>query len=386
MGDAVTAGMADPGWGRGDWRLEIPEARRRPIRTWLWSIAGMTFLVLVVGGITRLTQSGLSIVDWDPIMGVIPPLGDAQWQEAFDRYRQFPEYQQLRRGMSLEEFKFIFFWEYLHRVVARAIGLVFTVPFLVFWLRGYFNRALAGRALVLFGLGAAQGLMGWLMVASGLVDRPSVSHYRLAAHLSLAFVIFGYAVWLARDLALAPARPRATPATRRLLGRGLAVVGVLFTLQVVWGAFVAGLKAGLYHNTFPLMEGRLVPPTLLFLDPAVINFVQNPIAVQWVHRVLGTALALATLVLFLRVLRARVDTASRRLNATFLGLMAGQYALGVLTLLFFVPVTLGVAHQAMAMVIFGVWVLWVHHARHLEVPVTGPAGPGRAASRAAVPV
>ncbi|NIP80987.1 MAG: heme A synthase, partial [Gemmatimonadetes bacterium] len=295
---------------------------------------------LIVGGITRLTQSGLSIVDWDPFVGVIPPLTDADWQEVFDRYRQFPEYQQLRQGMTLDEFKVIFFWEYLHRLLARTIGLVFLVPFVFFWLRGYFNRPLALRAVALFGLGAAQGVMGWLMVASGLVDRPSVSHYRLAAHLSLAFLIFGFAVWLAAELRTPDRRAVLAEDARRLLGHGLAVVGALFALQVVWGAFVAGLKAGRYHNTFPLMEGRLVPPTLFWLDPAVLNFVQNPVAVQWVHRVLGTVLAAAVLAFFVRVARSVDDPGSRRLNAVFLGLTVAQYLLGVLTLVYFVPVSL----------------------------------------------
>jgi heme a synthase len=380
MTQTTTSGTTSlPAGAARDWRLEIAEPRRRPIRAWLWSIAGMTFLVLIVGGITRLTQSGLSIVDWDPIMGVIPPLNEAQWQDAFDRYRQFPEYQQLRRGMSLEEFQFIFFWEWFHRVVARAIGVVFLVPFVFFWIRGYFNRAVAGRALALFALGAAQGVMGWAMVASGLVDRPSVSHFRLAAHLSLAFVIFGYAVWLARDLAVGLDRAVVERGARTLMGRGLAAVGVLFALQVVWGAFVAGLKAGLYHNTFPLMEGRLVPPTLLFMDPPLVNFVQNPIAVQWMHRVLGTILALAILAFSWRVLRAGVDAASRRLNATLLALMALQYLLGVLTLVYFVPVTLGVIHQAMAMVMFGVWIWWFHHVRHgVATPEAARDRPGAA--------
>jgi heme a synthase len=359
-----------------DWRLEIPESERQPLRVWLWSIAAMTFVVLIVGGITRLTQSGLSIVDWQPIMGVIPPLDAAQWQEAFDRYRQFPEYQQLRRGMTMAEFQFIFFWEYLHRVVARLIGLVFLIPFLYFWIRGYLTRPLMGRTLILFAMGAGQGVLGWVMVASGLVDRPSVSHYKLAAHLSLAFIIFGYAVWLARELKVGLDRTPAARATRAMMTRGLAVVGVLLALQVVWGGFVAGLKAGLYHNTFPLMEGRLVPPTLLFLDPAIVNFVQNPIAVQWVHRVLGTVLALAVLGLFFQVLRSRVDTMSRRLNVTMLVLMAVQYLLGVLTLIYFVPVTLGVIHQGMAMVIFGVWVWWLHHVRNMA-----PAAVADAADR-----
>jgi heme a synthase len=302
---------------------------------------------------------------------VMPPLNEAQWQEAFDRYRQYPEYQQLRRGMSMEEFQFIFFWEWFHRVVARAIGVVFLVPFVFFWIRGYFNRAVAVRALVLFGLGAAQGVMGWLMVSSGLVDRPSVSHFRLAAHLSLAFVIFGYAVWLARELKLGTKRTVVSSAARRLMGRGLAAIGVLFALQVVWGAFVAGLKGGLFHNTFPLMEGRLVPPSLFFLDPPMLNFVQNPIAVQWVHRVLGTLLGVAVLLFFFQVLRAGVDAVSRRLNATLLALMAVQYVLGVLTLIYFVPVTLGVMHQGMAMILFGVWVGWTHHVRNLTVARDG---------------
>ena len=321
----------------------------------------MTFGVLVVGGITRLTLSGLSIVDWHPVMGVIPPLGEAQWQETFDRYRQFPEYQTWRRGMSLEEFKFIFFWEYLHRLLARTIGIVFLLPFLYFWARGYFNRPLLRRALVLFGLGAAQGLMGWLMVMSGLVDRPSVSHYRLAAHLSLAFLIFGWAVWLARSLRTAPAAVVAA-GERRLLLRSIGVVGGLLAVQIVWGAFVAGLKAGKYYPTFPLMGGRLVPAELLFLDGFLENFVANPIAVQWTHRVLGTVLLLAAIGAFAAVRRRVAEATSRAYAGAFLALIVAQYLLGIATLLFFVPVSLGVAHQAMAMVVFGVWLAWLHHA------------------------
>jgi heme a synthase len=365
-----------------DWRLEIPEARRRRLRAWLWAIAAMTFLVLVVGGITRLTQSGLSIVEWKPIVGVVPPLTEAQWHEAFERYRQSPEYRQIRAGMALSEFKFIYFWEYVHRLAARLIGVVFLVPFVVFWARGYFNRPLARRALALFALGGLQGLIGWLMVASGLVDRPSVSHYRLALHLSVAFVIFGASVWLARDLRLGADRPAVTPAARTLMVRGLALVGVLLALQVVWGALVAGLKAGKVHNTFPLMGGHWVPEDLLWLDPAIVNVVENPIAVQWTHRVLGTVLLAAVLALFVVVSRRVGDPVSRRLNLALATTMAAQYGLGILTLVYYVPVSLGVAHQAMAMVIAGVWVAWLHHARHLAAPerderraAAGRAGP-----------
>jgi heme a synthase len=362
-----------------DWRLAIAEQRRRPLRIWLWTIAAFTFLVLVIGGITRLTQSGLSIVDWQPLMGVIPPMSEAQWQETFDQYRQYPEYQQLRRGMTLDEFKFIFFWEYLHRLVARLIGVVFLVPFVYFWARGYFNPPLLRRALLLFALGASQGVMGWLMVRSGLVDRPSVSHYRLAAHLSLAFIIFGYAVWLARDLALRVSPPRAFAHARTLLLRGLALVGAVLAVQIVWGAFVAGLKAGFMYNTFPLMVDRLVPAGLLGFEPALLNFVQNPLTVQWLHRVIGTVLLIVTLGFFLRVQRADVDALSRRLNAAFAGMMAGQYLLGVATLLLAVPVALGVMHQAAAMLIFGVWLIWLHHARQLE-PHSDAVTPGRPAA------
>jgi heme a synthase len=364
-----------------DWRLQIPEPRRRALRIWLWSIAGMTFAVLIVGGITRLTQSGLSMVDWQPVMGVIPPLGEAQWQAAFDQYRQFPEYQQLRQGMTLSEFKFIFFWEYFHRLLARTIGLVFLVPFVFFWVRGYLSRPLVRRGLLLFGLGAAQGLMGWLMVKSGLVDRPSVSHYRLAAHLSLAFIIFGFAVWLARELRIGVARAALRPDARRTMLRGLALVGGLLALQIVWGAFVAGLKAGYYYNTFPLMGGRLVPEHLLWLEPAFRNFVENPIAVQWAHRVLGTVLGLVAAGFFVQVARGGADAASRRFNAALFALIVVQYALGVLTLIHHVPVSLGVAHQAMAMVIAGVWIAWLHHLRNAGragAPADGSPAPALA--------
>jgi cytochrome c oxidase assembly protein subunit 15 len=348
-----------------DWRLEISEERRRPIRAWLWSIAAMTLAVLVVGGITRLTLSGLSIVDWDPLMGMIPPLSDAQWQDAFDAYKQFPDYD-WRTGMSLAEFKFIFFWEYLHRLLARLIGFVFLVPFLWFAARGYFNRQLMLRALVLFGLGAMQGVMGWFMVMSGLVDRPSVSHYRLAAHLSLAFIIFGYALWLARDLCTETVRTEVDARSKRFMMRGLALVGTLLCVQIVWGAFVAGLRAGKFYPTFPLMGGRLVPAELLDLDPLARNFLVNPIAVQWAHRMMGTMLLAVTVVFVVRVLRdAAADMHSRRLGTVLLALVSLQYLLGIATLLYLVPVSLGVIHQATALVVSGAWLWWLHHVRNL---------------------
>lgn len=350
-----------------DWRLVIPEERRRHLRVWLLTGAALTFLILVIGGITRLTQSGLSIVDWQPVLGVVPPLNEAQWQDAFDRYRQFPEYQQLRRGMSLAEFKLIYFWEYLHRMVARGIGLVFLLPFAVFWMRGYFTPQLLRRVLLLFALGALQGFVGWFMVRSGLVDRPHVSHFRLAIHLSIAFAIFGLCLWYAADLRTRLVSEPIARGARRLILRGLSLLGALLALQIFYGALVAGLKAGLFFNTFPLMGGRLIPPNVLGLEPPLLNLVENPVTVQWLHRLLGTVLGIAAVAFFLRVRSAGVDGTSRTLNSALLSLVVVQYLLGVLTLLHHVPVGLGVAHQAMAMVLFGVWLSWLHHARTLRV-------------------
>ena len=348
-----------------DWRLQIPEPKRRHLRLWLWAVAAMTLGVLIVGGITRLTHSGLSMVEWDPLFGIIPPLNDAQWHEVFDRYRQFPEYQQLRQGMTLAEFKFIFFWEYIHRVIARTIGIVFAVPLGFFAVRGYLNRPLALRAIALFALGGMQGVMGWLMVASGLVDRPSVSHYRLAAHLSLAFLIFGYAVWLAREMRVKENPPSVNGRALQRMKRGLVMVGWLLALQIIWGAFVAGLKAGFLANTFPLMGGRLIPAQLLDLSPVFSNFFENQVTVQWMHRVIGTVLGVAVIVVALQTLNAELDRKSRRWAVTLLVTVLLQYLLGVLTLVNAVPVALGVSHQAMAMVLFGIWVMAVHHARQL---------------------
>ena len=351
------AGASEP-----DWRLRLPELHRRRLRLWFRSIAAITFAVVVIGGMTRLTHSGLSIVDWRPVMGIVPPLNDAQWREAFDRYRQFPEYRQLRRGMTLGEFKNIFFWEYLHRLAARAIGAVFLIPLVFFWRAGYLTRPLAVRAFALFDLGAMQGIVGWLMVKSGLVDRPSVSHYRLALHLGLAITILGFAVWLARDLAIRPGSAGSKSSAGRTNRRGLGIVGGLLAAQIVWGAFVAGMKAGWFFGTFPLMMGQFVPPGWMALDPPLLNIVQNPATVQWVHRLLGTILLIAAMAIFLHVRRAAQDRATRRLNAVLLLLIASQYVLGVLTLVYFVPVPLAAAHQALALVIVAVWVTSMHHA------------------------
>jgi heme a synthase len=348
-----------------DWRRVLPERRRRFVRAWYWVIAALTFCVLIVGGATRLTHSGLSMVEWQPILGIIPPITSEQWEYRFQQYKQFPEYQKLRQGMTMGEFQLIYYWEYLHRLLARAIGVVFLLPFLFFLLKRWLTKPLVLRSLALFGLGAMQGVMGWLMVASGLVDRPSVSHYRLAAHLSLAFLIFGYAVWLARELDDTDT-PMVPTTTKLPLKRGLAIVGGLLALQILWGAFVAGLKAGSFANTFPLMGGRLLPTTLWDRSPALLNIVENPVTVQWLHRVIGTVLGLAIIAFVGWVLQAPLDRTTRRLALALLLLTTVQYVLGVFTLLNAVPVLLGVTHQAMAMILFATWLIMLHHSRQLR--------------------
>ena len=340
------------------WRDPLSPARRRHLRVWFAAGATLTFLIVVVGGITRLTQSGLSIVDWNPVMGAIPPLGEGEWAAAFERYQQFPEYRQLRPDMSLAEFKFIFFWEYTHRLLARLIGIVFLVPFAVFAARGYFRGPLLRRVLLLFVLGGLQGFVGWFMVRSGLVDDPRVSHYRLALHLAMALSILALCTWLYLET-----REPAGPAVATGPRRWVYALGALLGAQIAYGAFVAGLDAGLGFNTFPLMGGRWFPHGGLSLDPVWRNAVANPWTVQWVHRVLGTVLLIAALAAWLRLRRGSVDARSRRLAGAFLALLAVQFTLGIATLLLSVPVSLGVLHQATAVVVFAVWLTWLHHVR-----------------------
>lgn len=340
----------------------IGDAQKRRLQLWFAAIAATTLLVLVVGGVTRLTHSGLSIVEWRPVVGIVPPLSEAEWLESFDCYQQFPEYRQVRSNMTLGEYKDIYFWEYLHRLLARAIGLVFLVPFAFFYFSGALTPTLLRRSIALFALGGLQGVVGWLMVQSGLIDRPSVSHYRLAIHLSLALAIFGMCVWLIRDLAVTGARTALAAPARVRMRRALITLGCLLALQIVWGAFVAGLKAGLGFNTFPLMDGSLLP----YWTTGVLDFVQQPAAVQWTHRFLGTVVLATAIAVDLRARRLRLDRTSIRFSDALLAAVAAQYTLGVLTLLYIVPISLAVAHQATAMAIVGVWVAAFHHVQHLE--------------------
>lgn len=324
------------------------------IQWWLGLVLGMILLMVAVGGITRLTESGLSMVTWEPILGTVPPLNNEQWDYRFEQYKQYPEFQQLRPDMTLHEFKVIFFWEYLHRLLGRLLGLVYAVPLAWFWLRGKIPTRLAWPLIIGLGLGGAQGVMGWYMVSSGLVDNPYVSHYRLAAHLGLAFLLFAYLLWiLLTTLRAAHAEEPASPAARRW-AQGLSV---LLVAQIVWGAFVAGLNAGYLYNTFPKMQGQWLPPYWDMLSPVWINLIDNPATVQFIHRLLGTLLVLGTALVWVVLRRdPSIDGRKRSALHLFVLLMLAQFWVGVFTLVLMVPLVLGVLHQVMACLLLGAMV------------------------------
>jgi cytochrome c oxidase assembly protein subunit 15 len=318
----------------------MPASASRPVAIWLLTGCLLIAAMVTVGGVTRLTGSGLSITEWNVLMGALPPQNQADWLELFRKYQASPQFQLLNPHFALADFQKIFWWEYLHRLIARLMGVVFLVPFAWFLLRGHIDRALRNRVALIFALGALQGVLGWAMVASGLVDRPAVSHYRLAAHLLTALVTFAVTLWVALGL-LAPARRPAMPEAIRWQAR---VLAALFFLQVMYGAFVAGLKAGFIYNTFPLMGNALVPRGLVVLSPAWINLTENPVTVQFIHRLLGWALALLGAWLWFTL---RVHGMRGPANL-LLAALATQFTLGILTILNLPgsPVFWGAVHQA----------------------------------------
>ena len=328
------------------------------VRMWLFVLAALVFLMVAVGGATRLTDSGLSITEWKPVVGIVPPLNEADWQDAFAKYRQTPEYLTVNRGMSLEAFKVIFWWEWGHRFLGRLIGMAFVVPFSWFLWRGQIPRGLAPKLTVVFALGALQGAIGWYMVQSGLVARVDVSQYRLALHLGVAVLIFGLLLWMALDLGERKGRLRtAAGMSRRAAAGGL--LGLIF-IQIVLGAFVAGLKAGLSHNTWPLMDGSLVPNGLGAMSPWYLNLFENAMTVQFNHRVAAYAVGIVALAHVMTVFRSTLP-AGVRVSAGVLGVaIMMQIGLGIWTLLAAVPVALGLAHQAGAIVVFALSV-WHFH-------------------------
>ena len=341
---------------------ERPNASTRALVAWLAICCLLVFAMVVVGGVTRLTHSGLSITEWQPIVGTIPPLSDADWNEAFAKYRLTPEFREVNHAMTLPEFKRIFWWEYFHRLLGRFIGVAFLLPYLWFLARGRIPRSFRWPLAGIFALGALQGALGWFMVQSGLVDDPRVSQFRLTAHLGLAFAIFGAMLWVALSLAF-PTRvdPRAAPGARPLRRFAIAVAALVFTM-VLSGGLVAGIRAGFAYNTFPLMHGRIVPPEILMLEPWWKNFFWNMATVQFDHRLLAWMLALVVPLFAWRVFRAAPPRA-RAAAAALVAMLALQLALGIATLVNVVPLPLAALHQAGAVAVFGLALAAAHALR-----------------------
>ncbi|MCO5159511.1 MAG: COX15/CtaA family protein [Mesorhizobium sp.] len=338
---------------------------RRAVRIWLYLVLLVLFALFLVGGATRLTDSGLSITEWKPIHGVIPPLSDADWQEELEKYRQIPEYQQINKGMSLDEFKTIFWWEWAHRLLARGVGVVMALPLAFFWLTERLESHLKPKLLGLLALGGFQGFVGWWMVSSGLSERVDVSQYRLATHLTLACIIFAAVMWVARGLAPHSEVP-AGQGTRRFAG----MMALLVLFQIYLGALVAGLDAGMAYNTWPLMDGSVVPGDLLVQQPWWINLFENPKTVQFVHR-LGAYVVLAAAIWHaFSALRAEPGTTHARRAVVLLGLILIQATLGITALVLIVPFSWALVHHGFAIILLA---FAVAHWRGTVGPYPAPA-------------
>jgi cytochrome c oxidase assembly protein subunit 15 len=336
----------------------LVNSSQKSIAVWLLICCISVFAMVVLGGVTRLTQSGLSMVNWQPIMGVVPPLTETEWQDAFREYQRFPEYQKINQDMTLAEFKPIFWFEYAHRILGRAIGLIFLIPFLFFWFAQRIPRPLLPKLIGVFCLGGLQGLLGWYMVKSGLVSEPHVSPYRLTAHLALAVLIYGYMLWLVLGLITGGKHKRSwsvDPPWRLSV-----FVTVLVGVIIISGGFVAGTKAGFAFNTFPTMNGDWVPQGIWALQPAWRNLFENLATVQFTHRVIALALAVLVAVLWLSVLLTSVSPQVRLATHGLLAMLVMQITLGVTTLINTVPVSLAAMHQGGGLLVLTT-ALWVTH-------------------------
>ena len=349
------------------------QSRRRAIRLWLLAVAGLMVVTLLVGGATRLTESGLSIVEWKPVTGIMPPLDEAAWQAEFDKYQAIPQYRELNPGMSLDEFKTIYWWEWTHRLLARVVGAAFLLPFLWFLWQGSVEPGLRRRLWTIFGLGAALGAVGWWMVSSGLADRVSVSQYRLAFHLTLACGIFAAILWTAQGLL--PHAPQAAPLRLR---KSAFLILILVLGQIYLGAIVAGMRAGLVFNTWPLIDGTLVPNAsrLFFEEPLWRNFFENALTVQFTHRMVAYGLWMAAIAHAIHAARTVRGGAVLTGALTLAAAVTLQAALGITTLLYQAPIALSLLHQAMAIVVLTIAVV---HAERLAARTVSAQVPAHAA-------
>jgi heme a synthase len=328
----------------------------RSIGFWLLGVCLMIFVMVILGGVTRLTESGLSMVEWKPVAGFLPPMSEEAWQRAFKMYKNSPEFIRVNFWMTLADFKTIYWMEFSHRVWGRAIGIAFLLPFIYFMARRRVDGRLVPKLVIAFILGGGQGVLGWYMVKSGLIDRPDVSQYRLAAHLGLAIIIYLYLLWLALGQFFPRARYSAIPATSALRLHAAIIMGWAF-LTSMWGAFVAGLDAGHIYNSFPLMGESLVPGNMFSLDPWAVNFFENAATVQFTHRVLAITLLLIVIAFLIHAMRApafnRIRSASILLAVTAIC----QAGLGIATLFSEVQIEIAATHQAGALLLltFSIW-------------------------------
>ncbi len=347
--------------------LSAVDAHDRRVAYWLFVCCGLVFAMVILGGFTRLTGSGLSMAEWRPIMGTLPPLTPEEWQRVFEIYRQTPEYQQVNAGMDVEGFKGIFWLEYLHRLLGRLIGIAYFVPLVVFAVRGWIAPRELPWYIFLLALGGTQAVIGMLMVASGQVDAPAVSQYKLALHLGAAFLVYALMLWTALNL-LRP-KPADTSGagtdSHPWFGRAAAVLG-LVSVTVLSGAFVAGLKAGKIYNTFPLMGDSWIAPGAMSLEPAWRNFFDNPVMAQFDHRVLALTTLVAVVALWFGLKSREVSRRASIANHALLGVVILQVSLGILTLLTHVSIPLAAAHQATGLVLVTAALLLTHSLKHPE--------------------
>lgn len=316
---------------------------KKSIIIWLLSGCFLIFLMVVLGGITRLTGSGLSITEWNLVMGAVPPTNDAQWQEAFDKYKQIPQYQKLNYDFELSDFKQIFFWEYLHRLIGRLIGIVFLLPFIYFLWKRKLDKEWIRKSLFLFALGGLQGFLGWFMVKSGLTERTSVSHYRLAFHLIAAFTTFGFTYWYA--LQLMSGRNESIPDSHRdKRASVLKYLLAIIVLQIIYGAFTAGLHAGRVANTFPTMDGEWIPSGIDSISPGYLNIFENLLTVQFIHRMLAYTVFVFVYVLWWKSRKVTLSSIQKKTMNTCALAVSIQVLLGIFTVMYRVPVALGALH------------------------------------------
>ncbi len=347
------------------------KSNRKLMRLWLGIVLLAIFALVIVGGATRLTDSGLSITQWKPIHGVVPPLSLEEWNEEFDLYRQIPEYQQINKGMSLDEFKYIYWWEWAHRFLARGVGVLFGVPLLIFWIAGRVEKPVRLPLVGLLFLGGLQGFIGWWMVSSGLVDRVDVSQYRLAIHLTLACIIFASIVWVMRGLA--PHSKDRSPTSSAHFWSVVLTFGVLF--QIFIGGLVAGLDAGLAYNTWPQMDDAFIPQDLWVMEPMWKNFFESPKTTQFIHRMSAYLLWFAALYHMVACLKGGAGTTHARRSVVLFGWITLQAMFGIITLVLQVPFNWALIHQGSALIVLGFAVAhWRGFVGAYELPIVVKRG------------